>query len=73
MEPIKQITEMLRDNKSQVVEASHQTNITLENLTTDKPKFSQEEVMSQELSSEQLIETPSDNTEKSPEGDMILI
>ena len=70
MEPIKQITEMLRDNKSQVVEASHQTNTTLENLTADQSPFSQEKIMSQELSSEQLIETPAGNTEKSPEGDI---
>ena len=70
MEPIKQITEMLRDNQSQVVEASHKTNTTLENLTADQSPFSQEKVMSQEENSKQLIETPAGNTEKSPEGDI---
>ena len=62
MEPVKKIMEMLRDNKSQVVETSHQTNITPENLTTDKSKYSREKIMSQELSSDHVIETPADNT-----------
>ena len=70
MDPVKQITEMLRDNQSQVREATPQVKTTLENLTADQSPFSQEKVMSQEQNSKQLIETPAGNTEKSPEGDI---